>query len=185
MTPGAHFAHKRRKQEMAKLEEKMGKLTRTELMEHVFKVRVEDIVMYSKILLEQLGKEKAIELVKKARWDARYGKGKETAEKLGNPKDVHAYYNALEEAMAKIPYVRTPSEIVERTKNRIIFRTTKCFLSDAILARNLDKDLMDVVREYCNHDEGWAAGFNPDMKFERVKFLVDGDDSCQFLCEVK
>jgi hypothetical protein len=52
---------------MATLEEKMGKLTRTELMEHVFNLRVEDIVMYSRILLEQLGKEKAIELVKKAR----------------------------------------------------------------------------------------------------------------------
>jgi len=170
---------------MASLEEKLERVTRTELMERSFGLRVEDIVMFSKILLEQLGKEKAIELIKKARWGLRYDQGKEAAAKLGNPKDLDTF---IEEYFIKkmdgLPFV-PPIELRERTKNRVIAGAPVCFLSEAILKRNLDKDLLDVVKAYCIHDEAWAAGWNPDMKVEKVKFLMDGDDSCDFLCEVE
>lgn len=167
---------------MRTLEEKMEELPRKELVEFSYKLRAEDIVMYSKILLEQLGKEKAIELVKKARWDARYGIGREAAEKLGNPKDVDTFHNERMKFMDKIPFV-PPSEIVERTKNRIVSRTTKCFLSDAILSRKLDGDLMDVVKAYCNHEEGLAGAWG--MKCTKQKFFLNGDNCCEFMWEVE
>lgn len=165
---------------MATLEEKMEKLTRNELAERSFDLRAEDIIIYSRILLEQVGKEKAIELVKKARWDARYGRGKETAEKLGNPKDIDTFHNERMKAMERIPFV-APSEIVEKTKTRIVTRARKCFLSDAILRRNVEKDVLDVVKAYCNHDEGYAGGWG--MKCTKTKFLMNKDDCCEFVWE--
>jgi len=167
---------------MTTLEEKIEKLPKTELVQCSYKLRAEDIVMYSKILLEQLGKEKAIELVKKARWDARYGIGREAAEKLGNPKDVDTFHNERVKFMEKIPFVPR-SEIVQETKNRVISRTTKCFLSDAIHNLKLDAGLMDVVKAYCNHEEGLAGGWG--MKCTKQKFFLNGDNCCEFMWEIE
>ena len=170
---------------MPTLEEKMERMTRMELMEHVFATLAETVIIYSRILLEHLGKEKAIELVKKARWDARYGRGREAAEKLGSPKDIDTFIEEyFVKAMDRLPFV-PPAEIRGRAKDRVVAGVSKCFLAEAVQKHNLDRDILDVVKAYCNHDEGWAAGWNPDMKFEKVKFLLNGDDSCDFLCEVK
>jgi hypothetical protein len=172
-------------QRMLTLEEKMEGMTRMELMEHAFASLAETVIIYSKILLEHLGKEKAIDLVKKARWDARYGRGRETAESLENPKDLSAFLEAyFVKAMDRLPFV-PQAEIREHTKDRVVVGVSKCFLAEAIQKHNLSEDLLDVVKAYCNHDEGWAAGWNPDMKFKKVKFLLNGDDRCDFLCEVK
>ena len=163
----------------------MERITRIELMEHSFALCVEAIIIYSKILLEHLGKEKAIDLVKRARWDARYGRGREAAEKLGNPKDIDTFIEAyFVRAMDGLPFV-PPAEIRRCEKDRVVAGVSKCFLAEAVQKHNLDRNILDVVKAYCNHDEGWAAGWNPDMKFEKVKFLLNGDDSCDFLCEVK
>jgi hypothetical protein len=167
---------------MRPFEEKIGKFPWTELAKYSYMVRAEDIVMYSRILLEQLGKEKAIELVKKARRNARYGIGRDGAEKLGNPREVNTFHNWRMKFMEKIPFVPR-SEIVEESKNRVISRTTKCFLSDAILNLKLDADLMDVVRAYCNHEEGLAGGWG--MKCTKQKFFLNGDKCCEFMWEAE
>ncbi len=170
---------------MPTLEEKMERLTRMELAERSFGLRVEDIVTYSRLLLEHLGKEKAVEAVKKARWDARYNRGKEAAERLGHPRDVDTFVEEyFVKAMDKIPFL-PPAAVRERSTHRVIVGVSKCFFADAVSKLKLDKDLLDVVKAYCTHDEGWVAGWNPEMKFEKVKFLLDGDDACDFLCEVK
>jgi hypothetical protein len=170
---------------MPTLEEKMESMTRMELMKHVFATLAETVIIYSKILLEHLGKEKAIDLVKKARWEARYGRGRETAESLGNPKDLCAFLESyFGKAMDRLPFV-PQAEIRKYTNDGVIVGVSKCFLAEAVQKHNLGEDLLDVVKAYCNHDEGWAAGWNPDMRFQKVKFLLNGDDACDFLCEVR
>ena len=170
---------------MPTLEEKMESMTRKELMEHVFATLAETVIIYSKILLEHLGKEKAIDIVEKARWDARYGRGREAAEKMGNPKDIDTFLESyFGKAMDRLPFV-PQAEVREHTKDGVVVGVSKCFLAEALQKHNLSGELLDVVKAYCNHDEGWAAGWNPDMKFEKVKFLMNGDDACDFLCEVR
>ena len=170
---------------MQSLEEKLASVTRMELMQHAFASLAETVIIYSKILLEHLGKEKAVDVVKKARWDARYGRGRKTAEESGNPKDIDYFLESyFVKAMGLLPFV-PPAEIRERTKDKAVVGVSQCFFAEAVRKHHLDRDVLDVVKAYCNHDEGWAAGWNPDMKFEKVKFLLNGDDACDFLCEVK
>jgi len=166
------------------LNEKLERGTRYDMVEFLHDVRAEDLCIYSKILLEQLGKEKAIGLVKKARWDARYEMGRKTAEDLGHPKDMETFVEAYDKRLDSIFYI-PPVENRLIAKNKAIMKFSMCFLGEAILRRKPDKDLLDVLKAYCNHDEGWAGGWNPDMKCEKIKYILDGDDSCDFLFEVE
>jgi len=48
------------------------------------------------------------------------------------------------------------------------------------------KELSELgMKLWCAHDFGHFAGWNPDMKFERIKFMLDGDDCCEFVCGVE
>ena len=58
-------------------------------------------------------------------------------------------------------------------------------MGEAILRLDLDQDLLDLVKLWCTHDFGRMAGWNPDIKFQRPKFILDGDDCCEFLCELE
>ena len=168
---------------MATLEEKLDRGTRTELVERIYIRKVEAIILYSKMLLEQVGKEKAIELVRNAKIASRSQDGRRRAEEMGNPKDLDTYLKEYEKVVEKIPY-SPDMKILERGEKRAVWSIPKCFLAEAILIKNPDKDVLDVVKAFCVHDQAWAIGFNPDIKIRRVKYLVEGDDSCDYLCEI-
>jgi len=148
-------------------------------------------LLSSQMLIEGVGKEKAKQLTHKYIYDFNYKIGRAAAEKAGNPTDLDSF---LEEycvkAMGNIPAV-PPQEIVERTAKRCVWGVRNCLYYEAVkkvtetFPELTDPDTMEVFKERCGMDEAWANGFNPKMKFKRIKFALDGDDGCYFECEVE
>ena len=46
-----------------------------------------------------------------------------------------------------------------------------------------DPETLEIARYFEPSDEGRAHGFNPNMKFKRTKWLLDGDPYCDFIVE--
>lgn len=165
---------------------KLDLVSKEALVEGLLAMRARDLFTLVKLLVSQVGKEKARELIEEAQYSISYKRGEETAEKAGNPADIDGYLevNTIN-LLSKIPAACIP-EIVERTKNRYVFKCTRCYPAEAILKVGAgDPETLEVVKYCCPHDTAWAHGFNPNMKFERTKFLLDGDDCCEFVAEVE
>jgi len=164
---------------------KLDSVSAEALVESLLASRARDLYKLVKVLISQVGKEKAKKLIEEAQYAASYKSGREAAEKAGNPKDIDGYIEANTiNLLSKIPAACIP-EIVEKTKNRYIFRCRKCYQADSVLrVATGDPETLEVLKYCCPHDTAWAHGFNPDMKFERTKFLLDGDDCCEFVAEV-
>lgn len=171
---------------------KMAKATKEELVATSQDTRVRDILLVTKTLVSQVGKEEARKLIGKAQYDIYYKLGREAAERLGNPQDLDSY---IEEYWVKFldrrPLV-PPTAFVERTKNRAVCRTTSCVLYDAWrkiagdpnMRARYGKDTFEAAKGRCDHDLAWANGFNSNIKLERTNFFLDGDDCCEFVVEL-
>ena len=123
-------------------------------------------------------------------YDFNHMLGKRRAEELGNPPDFDSYINEyVVKMMDEIPPV-PPIEILERTETRCVWGCRRCQYKDAIERWReacpdfVDDDVFEVLKARCSHDHGWTIGFNPNIRYERVKFLLDGDDGCFFDCQL-
>jgi hypothetical protein len=174
-------------------EEKMGKLTKDELVEWLITFDLQERLLFAKALISLVGKEEAKKIISRTVTDTWYKRGRATAEELGNPEDLDSYIDIMIKRMARNP-IAPPLEIVERTKNRVIFRETGCVIADvfekfkknvAEVARFGGDEVMEVSKARCDMDTAWANGFNPKMKFERTKFFLDGEGCCEFIAEIE
>ena len=159
------------------------KITQEELIKKMLDMRARDIITFAKILVSQVGKEKAKDLIKKARWDAWNQRGEIVAEKAGNPQDLDSYIEEyFIKEMGLMPWV-PPTEWDEKTKTKAV-TTYRIDCIGKSLAELGDEDIREIVREaYCVHDIAWAKGFNPNIKIEMTKTFCAGDDCCQFVIE--
>ena len=168
---------------MVTLDEKLESVSRRELADLGMDASARNIATYSQMLLDELGKERAMDVIYKQRYDFFYAIARKSAEAQGNPKDFKTLAERSKDSFDR-PFV-VPSEIVELTETRYRFRSKGCLIGNAILKLNLDQDLLDVVKLWFTHDFGHFKGWNPDMKFDRLKFILDGDDCCEFVCEME
>lgn len=154
------------------------------------------IVQGAKALLQVTTKEKAIEAMKKAIYDFAYIRGRNAAEKLGNPKDLRSFAESDLESMKAAPFI-SPIKTLELTETKWVSGMDICPFADSIrqigelFPEYADKDVLEVAASRClTLDEGRANGFNPDMKFKHTHFklgdLVGGKQSegCYFEFEV-
>ncbi len=160
---------------------KMERFSREEIIEFEASLRAKDMFRLAKILIEQLGREKAKEIYEREIYSIYNKQGREAAEKLGNPSDLDTYLNVWAvEAMASIPAVQPPI-ITERTENMVRWGVTHCYYGDAYRKIG-DPVTFEVIKSRCCHDIAWTHGFNPKIRIERTKFLLDGDDMCEWKC---
>jgi len=61
--------------------------------------------------------------------------------------------------------------------NRIGYRFTKCRWAEIFT----ELEAMDIGKWFCDADPIIVKAFNPKIKFERTKTLMDGDDCCDHL----
>ncbi len=178
---------------------KLDSISRETLVKSVMALRARDLFTVVKVLVSQVGKEKAEELLEEAQYAIFYKRGKDAAIRAGNPKDIDGYVKANTlDLLSCIPSAPIP-EVIERTEKKYLFRCTKCSQAESLLGFGAgdsgglveashcseDQDSLEVVKYMCPHDTAWAKGFNPDMKFARTKFFLDGDDYCEFVAEVE
>ena len=75
--------------------------------------------------------------------------------------------------------------IVEKTPERVVFRTTKCIYMERYKEFDVDYALIPCVRG-CPawHDEGFKA-INPKIKYKMEKKMPEGDPYCEGIIEFK
>jgi hypothetical protein len=120
-------------------------------------------------MTEELGQEKALEIMSKA-W-IQYGKGNmaRRAEELGDNslRALGAYYNNSRST-------EVDRLVVEASEDKVALRITRCGHYDAF------KELgaPEVCLKYCESDYEACKAFNPAIIMLRDKVLAEGDDHC-------
>jgi len=168
---------------MVTLDEKLESVSRKKLAELAMDSSARNIAVYSQMLMDELGKERAMEVIYKKRFDDSFKIGKRNAERAGKEKTEDLASLSESESFDN-PFV-VPHEVVELTETRYVSTTKGCLIGEAILRLNLDKDLLDLVKLWCTHDFGRLAGWNPKIKLTKPRFLLDGDDLCEFVHELE
>ena len=167
---------------------RLERLNIYQAMDAASATRADDIVVFTRLLVSLVGKDKAIELIKKARW-SRYNKaGADRANALGNPKDLDTYVqDYLIENNSMPPFVHQ-GEVLERTKKMIKIRFPGCFIAKAIKAHpEADAETIEVIcKGYCQHDQAYTKGFNPKITLTILRYaIVDPENKCDFQIEIE
>ncbi|MBI9047412.1 MAG: L-2-amino-thiazoline-4-carboxylic acid hydrolase [Anaerolineaceae bacterium] len=136
---------------------------------------------FSKTLLDELGEEEGMRLIKKSVWA--YGEHcgnviREKLDEMGLPNN--------EENFGKNPDLPNVgwdvgSSVQEDGSERLIVKY--CPLADAFM--QLGEDGIRLGREYCWVDQAKQHGYNPDYEFLHTKNVLDGDPYCEFLVQLR
>jgi hypothetical protein len=134
-------------------------------------IRIREFVNFVRFLEKEMGKEKALELVKKATTEDLTRYGKSQAQRFGKT-DLKSYT-----AQFKGPGMQNglTYEIVEDTDKVFEIKVSECLICDAYLQAKAGDIGYAAV---CWGDYAWAEGFNPKIKLVRDKTLMEGQSYC-------
>jgi hypothetical protein len=176
------------KDQREKVERQLRDADPVKLCEELSTSRAQDILLMARILIDQVGLEKAKELVYKARYDSAYKKGRKAAEAKGNPKDIDSivdWYFLKQAATKDKPYVLKGKGFEVKTETKFVSEPLAiCYLGEALVKYG-DPETVQVAEARCCHDIAALNGFNPDIKVEWTKSYFHGDGCCQFALEKK
>jgi hypothetical protein len=169
-----------------KVEQQLREADPVQICEELSASRAKDILLMARILIAEVGLEKAKELVHKSRYDFFYKRGRKAAEERGNPKDVGSvadWYFTGQAATKGKPYVLKGKGHEERTKTRYVSEPLRvCYLAEALLKYG-DPETLQVAEARCCHDIAAMQGFAPHLKIGWPKSFFKGDGCCQFSIE--
>jgi hypothetical protein len=129
-------------------------------------------IEFGKLLKQELGDEKAIELIKKLCNKSSIERGKELAQQLGE--------NSLQVFVRQFKDPNTykivlTKEVVEDTVNAFELKVTECLWATVFRER----DAADIGFAWiCYGDYGLPQGFNPKIRMLRDKTLMQGHPCC-------
>ncbi|MBW2609319.1 MAG: hypothetical protein JRC68_03120, partial [Deltaproteobacteria bacterium] len=117
---------------MVTLDEKLASVSRRKLAELAMDASARNVAAYSQMLLDELGKERAMEVIYKKRFDDSFKIGKRNGERLGEKTKELATLAEHGSKSFNQPFV-TPNEVVELSETRYVTRTKGCLMGEAIL----------------------------------------------------
>ena len=121
---------------------------------------------------EEIGKEKALKIVRRALDKMQFKAAEELKEKLGGNS-----FEALADEFRSRAQESDSLEIVEITDKRIACKVTRCLGAEALKVLGCP----EVCLEYCDTDFEYIKAFNPNMKLIRTKTIAGGDDYCDHI----
>jgi len=164
----AQSAAKTTKQSQHKFDQKME---REFTYSGFYASRYGELIGVLKALEEELGKEKLIAVLKKNTSKKWLKRGQEQAKEIGE--------NSL---AAYVKQFRPPSyqnmlthEIVEDTDTVFQIKVTECIWAKTFIDAGMEEY---GYAHICYGDYSWPKGFNPKIKMERDKTLMQGNDCC-------
>jgi hypothetical protein len=167
---------------------KLAILDPFQVMEEASRTRANDIVIFTRLIISITDKEKAIELIREARWRSYYQAGKERARVLGYPADLETFIqDYFIETNAMPPFVHR-GVILEKTAKTAKIRFPGCFISRAIKVHpEANEETKDVIcRGYCQHDQAFSQGFNSKITATNIRnAILDPDNNCDFQVKIK
>lgn len=136
----------------------------------VIGARYQDLIELVRALEEEMGKEKAIDFLKKTTTKRLTNYGKAQASRMPD-NSFNTYVNQFREG-----YESTlTKEIVEDTEKAFELKVTECIWADTFLRAKAG----DIGYAWvCWGDYAWAEAFNPKIKMIRDKTLMQGHDYC-------
>lgn len=129
-----------------------------------------EVIQLARVFEKEIGKEKALECIKKATTDRMLEFGKRQAERMpSNSFDTYVdqFRSGYENALTM--------KIVEDTERAFELKVTECIWADTFLRAKAG----DIGFAWiCYGDYAWPRGFNPKIKMIRDKTLMEGDSYC-------
>ena len=144
-------------------------------VEEVFKFAVENFAPYMQNLAKDIGKEKFIEMLKKASFE-------HTEQLIGSmtknlpKKDMGALADFMSNFLNSSPLNKALTyEIVEKTDKAFEVKFTECLWAKVFREANA-ADIGYAI--HCYPIDAWARAFNPKIKGTLPKNLMEGQDAC-------
>ena len=149
-----------------------SELDETLTFRELFRRQYHNTIVMGKLLKQELGDEKAIDLIKRLSDKGSLERGRRQAQRLGE-NSLQAFVRQFKEPHT-YEYTMT-KEIVEDTETAFELKVTECLWADVFRER----DAGDIGFAWmCYGDYGWPQGFNPKLRMVRDKTLMQGHDCC-------
>ena len=132
---------------------------------------------FAETLVDELGEEKGKELIAKA--IERYGK--ETGEKVKEEVINQGKERTVTNYLSDLPEYGWEAQEVERKEGeKQVFDIVRCPLAEYWQEKEMDPQL---ARLYCGIDQAKYRAYNPEIKCDHAKNMLDGDDRCRLVIE--
>jgi hypothetical protein len=129
-------------------------------------------------LKDVMGAERARDILREAMCDAYARLGREVAEEVGRT-DARGMAQAWE-LLYGAPLGGEGT--VELEDDLWVLEGRQCAAYDLMKRWDLsDREIALLADAFCAADQAFAAGFNPEMKFQHTHRLMDGDRFCRWL----
>ncbi|MFC1725442.1 L-2-amino-thiazoline-4-carboxylic acid hydrolase [candidate division KSB1 bacterium] len=130
------------------------------------------MIEYGKTLIEELGEEKALEVIKKNTYKQLFARGQNQAKRAPD-KGFRSYVDMFK---APVWNDTLTMEIVEDTDTAFELKVTECISAE--ICKAADFAGKPGFATVCYGDYAWAEGFNPKIKLVRDKTLMEGHKYC-------
>ena len=144
-------------------------------MDAKLKERVANLEIMAAIVKEfmsELGKSRALEIIKQGLEKLGQEHGRKRAEQLGGNslEDLKKFYRKRAAEADNV-------ELVEETDKHVAIKINRCLGAEAMVQLGIP----EVAQIYCNTDYGMIKAFNPQMKMIRTKTIAGGDEYCDHI----
>jgi hypothetical protein len=138
----------------------------------LFHVQYAEFIRLAKFMIQELGEEKFLEILKKQTEQRMLKYGQEQAKKMKD-NSFQAYVKQFKDP--KTYKFSLKKEVVEDTDKVCELKVTECIWATTFLNNKAGKIGFARV---CYGDYFWPKGFNPKIKMVRSKTLMQGHDCC-------
>ncbi len=124
------------------------------------------------VLISQYGDE-ALDVLMKWNHARTREKWRETAKSIGRSDPEYLFCLFSGEAHEY--------EVIRKDRKVLEVKVTKCVHADTFKRLNATEIGRKLI---CNGDQAVTEGYNPEIRFTRLKLLMAGDDYCHFIWEL-
>ena len=122
---------------------------------------------------QRIGRDEALAILQEVNEQEAFQRGRSQAEEMGR--------NGIEELVDDVAGWGRGGvwemDVLEQTPTTYFFNVTRCPYYEKYKELGLEQFGVEFS---CCRDEPFARGFNPQLRLERTKTIMEGDDHCDF-----
>ena len=122
---------------------------------------------------QRIGRDEALAILQEVNEQEAFRRGRSQAEEMGR--------NGIEELVDDVAGWGRGGvwemDVLEQTPTTYFFNVTRCPYYEKYKELGLEQFGVEFS---CCRDEPFARGFNPQLRLERTKTIMEGDDHCDF-----
>ena len=138
----------------------------------LFHVQYSEFIKFAKFMVQEIGEEKLLKILKKQTEQRMFEYGQKQAKKVSD-NSLQSYVKQFKDP--KSYKITLKKKVVEDTEKVFELKVTECLWATTFLNNKAGKIGFAAV---CYGDYFWPKGFNPKIKMVRSKTLMQGHDCC-------